>query len=1089
MKILNLSLKNLNALKGNWHIDLTNPAFDDGIFAIVGKTGAGKTTILDAICLAIYGQTPRIHNISATHNDLMSLDTGECSAQVELLMNGEFYRFRWEQARANKKANGKLQPIKRQISQLAHPYDEAGEILESKATLCDKLAVEILGMSFGQFTRSVMLAQGDFNAFLKAESDEKSEILEQITGTDIYSKIGAKVYDITSQKRLALNALQEKLGETHVLSDDKLATLHATLTSQNHALHSHKAELLTLESNITHHQDQLRLGAELDELAKQLPPPEDWWGQFLEKLHHSAPHTTTDLSQNIRALQKLDNDLHHHRQSHQQLSEHTHRQITDKIRTISEHITATQAQIRHHEQTLPTLSTQIQGTNPKALFEALSTLSTYKETLTQLLSTIHNEQEFINAQRTQLTHKRDEYSHAKQQLKNISAQQEQLNTQLITHFGFEPTTVLTSETFEMVEQLFTLAKTHAHHQTSLTATEHELTQISEQISTKEQILATHATAIDELDKQISTGETLIASLEENLALTHELSALKKHFEALVEGVPCPVCGSPNHPNKHKPSPFDDTHRTRIESELQQNKTRLHTLNQTLKQHEITHSTLQNDLNHLHNTKQIHTQSIDKLRTELAKLTERMYTISHSWGVNGAVLMSETQLADYENYLNNQPSQYATLKANFRQLHAEFAEQRQELDRLETDGKALKGTLEHHESQFGKLAHQFISVQSNTQHTLTQDCLKTYAVEHLTLTYSTDDVIIHELSEPFLVHGKAYLARLTELIDVLQATKTTHDQHQQIQEHIRKLSGDLHHYHNQQHALNDELTALQQQIQSTDNTIRSLTEERHSQFGTTLVSWLGNTPTPSESVAVVITQQSHALQESLEKLNTQKHTLQAQIDALLQDIGKNTQIQSDNEHAKHAQTALLAQIDIAKTELATWDKLNTLIGSKDGKKYRVFAQGLTLDLLLHHANQALATMNERYILCTDDSHDKTALQIYVIDTAQGGELRSTKNLSGGESFIISLALAIGLSMMNSDKVSIDSLFLDEGFGTLDEETLDIALATLSALHTKGQMIGIISHISSLKEQISTQIIVKKGVHGKSTLSGAGVRCLE
>lgn len=1088
MKILNISLKNLNALKGDWHIDLTDSAFDDGIFAIVGKTGAGKTTILDAICLAIYGQTPRIHSVSATHNDLMSLDTGECLAQVELLMNGEIYRFRWEQARANKKASGKLQPIKRQISQLAHPYDEAGEILKSKATLCDKLAVEILGMSFEQFTRSVMLAQGDFNAFLKAESDEKSEILEQITGTDIYSKIGAKVYDITSQKRLALNALQEKLGETHVLSDDKLATLHATLTTQNHDLHSHKAELLTLESDITNHQHQLRLGAELDELAKQLPP-EAWWGQFLETLHHSAPHTTTDLSKNIRALQKLDYDLHHHRQSYQQLSEHTHRQITDKIRTISEHITTTQAQIHHHEQTLPTLNTQMQGTDPKALFEALSILGTNKATLTQLLSTLHNEQQLINAQRTQLTHKRGEYSHAKQQLKNISAQQEQLNAQLITHFGFESTTVLTSETFEIVEQLFTLSKTHAHHQTSLTATEYELTQIGKQISTKEQTLATHATAIDELGKQIKASETLIASLEENLALTHELSALKKHFEALVEGTPCPVCGSPNHPNKHKPSPFDDTHRTRIEGELQQNKTRLHALNQTLKQHEITHSTLQNDLNHLHNTKQINIQNTDKLRTELAKLTERMYAISHSWGVNGAVLMSETQLADYENYLNNQPSQYATLKAKFRQLHAEFTEQHQQLDRLETDGKALKSTLEHHESQFGKLVYQFIGVQSNTQHTLTQDYLKTHAVEHLTLTYGTDDVITHELSELFLAHGEAYLARLTELMDVLQATKTAYEQHQQIQEHIRKLNGDLHHYHNQQHALHDELTALQQQIQSTDNTIRSLTEERHSRFGTTLISWLGGMPTSSEPVAVVMSQKSHALQESLEKLNTQKHTLQAQIDALLQDIGKNTQIQSDNEHAKHTQIALLAQIDTAKTELATWDKLNALIGSKDGKKYRVFAQGLTLDLLLHHANQALATMNERYILCTDDSHDKTALQIHVIDTAQGGELRSTKNLSGGESFIISLALAIGLSMMNSDKVSIDSLFLDEGFGTLDEETLDIALATLSALHTKGKMIGIISHVSSLKEQISTQIIVKKGVHGKSTLSGAGVRCLE
>jgi exonuclease SbcC len=113
---------------------------------------------------------------------------------------------------------------------------------------------------------------------------------------------------------------------------------------------------------------------------------------------------------------------------------------------------------------------------------------------------------------------------------------------------------------------------------------------------------------------------------------------------------------------------------------------------------------------------------------------------------------------------------------------------------------------------------------------------------------------------------------------------------------------------------------------------------------------------------------------------------------------------------------------------------------------------------------------------------------VIDQYQAGEIRSTKNLSGGESFIVSLALALGLSRMASRNVRVDSLFLDEGFGTLDEDALDTALETLASLQQEGKLIGVISHISALKERISTQIKVTSGPGGRSTLSGPGCQAM-
>jgi exonuclease SbcC len=191
--------------------------------------------------------------------------------------------------------------------------------------------------------------------------------------------------------------------------------------------------------------------------------------------------------------------------------------------------------------------------------------------------------------------------------------------------------------------------------------------------------------------------------------------------------------------------------------------------------------------------------------------------------------------------------------------------------------------------------------------------------------------------------------------------------------------------------------------------------------------------------------------------------------------------SENTAAKERIKAKQSAIEAQKKECHRWEKLHGLIGSADGKKYRNFAQGLTFELMVSHANRQLEKMTDRYLLIRDDQQP---LELNVIDNYQAGEIRSTKNLSGGESFIVSLTLALGLSKMASRKVRVDSLFLDEGFGTLDEESLETALETLSGLHQDGKLIGIISHVYALKERISTQINITPVSGGRSSLSGPG-----
>ena len=230
-------------------------------------------------------------------------------------------------------------------------------------------------------------------------------------------------------------------------------------------------------------------------------------------------------------------------------------------------------------------------------------------------------------------------------------------------------------------------------------------------------------------------------------------------------------------------------------------------------------------------------------------------------------------------------------------------------------------------------------------------------------------------------------------------------------------------------------------------------------------------------------------ERQKQLTDQPHELLAQqlddrtnnLKKLQQELGGIQQKLTDNDTLRCKQQQRTTAIDAQKRECLRWDLLHELIGSADGKKYRNFAQGLTFEMMIGHANRQLQKMTERYLLIRDNAQP---LELNVMDNYQAGEIRSTKNLSGGESFIVSLSLALGLSHMASKNVRVDSLFLDEGFGTLDDEALDTALETLAGLQQDGKLIGVISHVPTLKERISTQIQVNPHAGGRSVISGPG-----
>lgn len=1144
MKITRIYLKNLNSLCGEFIINLDQEPFaNTGIFAITGPTGAGKSTILDAITLALYGRAAR-YDSKPNPENMMSRGTGECHAEVEFIVSKGKFRASWQMKRARCKPDGKLQPASRYV------YDSQDLAIAQNSSEANKVIEELTGLDVDRFFRSVLLAQGDFVKFLKATPDDRATLLEKLTGTGIYTDISKRVHVETSHRENQLKSKELGLENIKLLNKEEHSALSLQKRELQEAIEQNTQKLRELATLITQGNEVVKYLKQRDEFQKQL----------------------ANINQENLGMQNDLNRLHLYREgvlfypklNHFDQAIKNCQDKKNEVNRAENAVVNRQSELRAGIDTAIEMILELLTHNERALLESFHT-SDKKSIECKDLNAwleINKQDQTLDMHLSEIVEKITTLSYRRDEKKNIHREQNKLlqdlekGQQLVKALQSEKERALLNiekvklevDAYEKkylhilegktVEQIHSGIVTTTEQLNYLEAWE-EINQESQEITKTILQLTINS---EKSQKTLFESEHTLKSVEENIRKFKELrdenrliASLHEHREKLELGQACPLCGALDHPFiQNGENPFSKI--SNLEKELKLLDGELFTKNNEFKNSlsifAKTEETLKNKKEELKNRLQkseslktllqqykqgdLQTESLDheKIRLKDDLLIRRIQLNSAQESerrkneaqksfvqVQHDAALVQNNINSYENHIQSHLERLQLIKIAVDDLEFKIIQLESLLLKylesynlklpLDGEEKKLRVSLEERKNVYQKNLkyRDDLSIELSHLHSHSK------SLEHQRKNLESQKenleqlITLHEIAciESDAQNRNGFTSKWSTLDDArdglrkletpLTQSKTILVGHKEAFINAQNLQSEL------ESQLSFDLLASSfktidalrlaqlgpyevQRIETKEKEIKTRSDRLYAQLEQVeneLVSLVKNNA-PQGDLLI-------EMQKSYLEMNQQvndRHGALAVIQTKLQD--------DDYNHRDYA--SRWEELEMDRRKLLIWQKLSTLIGSHDGKVFKKFAQGLSFDLLIKCANNHLSFLNDRYRLKRLKGEE---LDLEIQDLHQANATRPTASLSGGESFLTSLALALGLSDLAGKNVRIDSLFIDEGFGSLDSETLEIAVQALEGLRTRNKTIGVISHIELLKERIPTQIVIKKGSGGVSTMS--------
>ncbi|MEM6397451.1 MAG: AAA family ATPase [Bacteroidota bacterium] len=1035
MKILSVDMLNLNSLKGRQVIRFDeSPLVDAGLFAIIGKTGAGKTTILDAICLALYGRTPRYKN----GDEVMSWGTGECHAEVEFSCRVGRFRARWELRRAYGKPDGKLGSNQREISIVAE--DGKGEIITSRIKEVNAKVEELTRLDFDRFTRSVLLPQGEFARFLKANEKERSALLESITGTQLYSELSTAAYDrhqLAEQQRQKLREQRENL---QLLRPEERAAAEEEMAKNAHETHQLDSELERLRKQL----DQLNAWRKL---KADRAVAETRVGRIQEQQKVLAPQKKK-YEASIRLRSKAAALMEFAQLEQQLLDINSKKEEREKVTSV-----------------IATSIPEMSATTDRC-YKVLSDFNSEKPRREQTIKQARDLQLKI-ADRQQESKKGAQL--AKRLKSSIDGHRNKLEKiardEALFKAAFEKIIARLdrykpeSDAKWADDERLLLAQLQESVRVREKALERlnskleyaDLLKSKRQIDERQAKLQAQRTKLEkaasEVNESLVKADKAYALATEALELIRQQEVVTDLRKSLKKNEPCQVCGSLDHPALENWKAPSQALRKEAENRLSQ---------------------VEDELTGLRKLESDHAQQLAALSAQLAEQAG-----AGGWQQSFALKFQKLS----ERFQKERIS-------GVEQIHADIQTMLEEIDLLsavvENLSKLVSKAGAENTDKGDDLKRELDGLKKELQAYEEKLKISTSEIENWA------EEIKKLLGGLGVDEARAKLeAKAEELRNAWQqaaaAEKESKTRLGAIQDELKRLEGELSRTSKKkvvaEQALTEELGLLGvASIAIARETLLSVEEEQR------LANALGKLEkemAAAQEAISTIDKQLDNYDESLLKVEKEKdwnkslkekELLRSEI---LKRQGALQEKLAQDEQKKRQLGELVKKAEQADLEVARWSALKELIGMKDGSKFREFAQGLTLAKLVQLANRHLQVLNGRYLLRRPEGSN---LELEVIDTYQADNCRPTYTLSGGESFVLSLALALGLSDLAGRNTRIESLFIDEGFGTLDSASLDLVLDVLDRLRGQGKTIGLISHVRALQERIHHQVKITSDSEG-------------